>query len=29
LGEEYIPGAASAPNQPPPASVGSGTGGLY
>ena len=29
LGEEYIPGSASSPNQPPPASVGSGTGGLY
>jgi penicillin-binding protein 1A len=29
LGEEYLPGAASSPNQPPPASVGSGTGGLY
>lgn len=29
LGEEYAPGPASPANQPPPASVGSGTGGLY
>ncbi len=29
LGEEYMSGPPSSPNQPPPASVGSGTGGLY
>ena len=29
FGEEYAPGPASPAGQPPPASVGSGTGGLY
>lgn len=28
-GEEFMPGPATSANQPPPASVGSGTGGLY
>ena len=28
-GDEFTPGPASPANQPPPASVGSGTGGLY
>jgi penicillin-binding protein 1A len=29
LGEEYAPTPTSSASQPPPASVGSGTGGLY
>ena len=29
LGEDYAAGPPTSPNQPPPASVGEGTGGLY